>query len=123
MQKSHLSGINILRICEADRDSINATESNRPGHGRLLGNFYSRSGQKLEVFLNGFVKDGGLGPTAVAMRVKSRISDGRQRATNLYKFEKIIYTEEEMKKQRKDLKRLIHYAKSVACGEHIPELM
>ena len=123
MQKSHFSGINIFRPCEADRDSTNATESNRPGHGRLLGNFYSRTGQKLEVLLNGIVKDGDLGPSAVAKRAKSRIDSGRQRGTDLYKPGEIIYTEKEVKKQRKDLKKLIHYAKSVACGEHIPGLM
>ena len=75
------------------------------------------------MFLNGIVKDGDLGPSAVAERAKSRIDSGRQRGTDLYKPGEIIYTENEVKKQRKYLKKLIHYAKSVARKEYIPELM
>lgn len=98
--------VHILEI-----DSADATDSDLPGHGRVLGNFYSYTGRRLMQIVNGLAGKSGLGPSAIAMRIKNRVHWGRGRGYNL----KIIYTEKEEDEQKKDLKRLIHYAKSVHC--------
>ena len=101
-----------LEIVEIE--SSNATESNRPGTGRVLGNIYERFGRRVESFLNGVAERMDLGPRAISVRINNRAVLGRQRAVSLGDLQRIAYTEEEARHQKKDLKKLIRHTKFVA---------
>lgn len=92
----HPEGVDIVSI-----ESANATESDRPGPGRILGNVYSRLGRRVEVVLNDLARRRGLGPEAVALRVKNRLETAPGEAAH--------YIDKERAKQSKDLKKLIRY--------------
>lgn len=89
--------------------SSNMTEDDRPGPGRILGNVYSSLGRQLESLLNSFAERRGLGPEAVAHRVRRREED----LFNRRRLERppTNYTKEEAVQQRKDVKKLVRYAK------------
>ena len=89
------------------------TESDLPGAGRVLGNVFSHIGQRLEALLNGIAERKGLGPSAIIERVERRVQVRQWRSRALEKGHEILYTEQELNDQRKDLRRLIHYAKLV----------
>ena len=94
-----------------EHESTNATESDLPGPGRTLGKVYKNIGRRLEEFLNDLAERKGLGPSAVAIRIKNRVDEGRRQAINLKRYGQVLYTEKEMADQRKDLKKLIRHAK------------
>lgn len=77
-----------------------ATASDLPGPGRLLGNFYSWLGNKLENAINSIAEKRGHGPMAIEDRI--RLNDCFDRPTLEPKDEK---------KLMKDLKRLVAYAR------------
>lgn len=112
---------------QVDSDSTNATDSDRPGLGRVVGNVYSRLGHQLEGFLNGVAVRNGVGPSPVIRRIVNRVEEARRRTRHSgrdvgdtqnegeYQQEVIVYTEKEERGQRKDIKKLIRYAKFVLC--------
>ena len=58
----------LWEVCSAT--DTNETADNLPGHGRLLGNFYSRVGRKLEAKLGHDANRMGLGPPAIARKIR-----------------------------------------------------
>ena len=102
-----------IQNCEVNHDSTNATESDRPGAGRVLGKVFSRVGQTLEAFMNGLAERNGLGPSAVVERIETRRKRCRKRTFSLKEVHQIKYSEEGEKNQQRDLKRLIRYTKSM----------
>ena len=113
------------RIYPADIDiveveSLNATESDLPGPGRVLGNLYARCGQIMEKCLNCLAERFVLGPPAVIERIEGRLYQGRLRVRDLDNDGRVIYIiGKEENDQRKDLKRLIRYAQSVICHYYV----
>ena len=64
---------------ESDRSTIstNATESDRPGPGRLIDNLYSRAGRLLEDFVGRIAHQCGYGPHAVFLRLTVPLEQSR----------------------------------------------
>ena len=58
----------LWEVCSAT-DSTE-TADNLPGHGRLLGNFYSFVGRKLDAKLGHAADRMGLGPPAIARKIR-----------------------------------------------------
>lgn len=87
--------------------SSNITEDNRPGPGRILGNVYSSLGRRLEGFLNSLAERQGLGPEAVALRIRQREYDTRDRRQG----PSAKYSRKEAAEQQKDIRKLVRYAK------------
>lgn len=120
-----MSDFNLRRVCPPDVvffdvHSRNETESDRPGHGRLLGNLYSRCGRLVEASLNSLAKKTNIGPSAVVRRVKNRVLRGERRARELDIWDgRVMYRGKEANDQRKDLKKLVHYARSVTHHQHV----
>ena len=112
------------RIYPADIDiveveSLNATDSDLPGPGRVLGNLYARCGQVMEKRLNCLAERFALGPSAVIERIEGRFYQGQLRVRDLDSDGRVIYFGKEENDLRKDLKRLIRYAQSVICHYYV----
>lgn len=115
---------NWRRIYPADIDiveveSLNATLSDLPGPGRVLGNLYARCGQMMEKRLSCLAERFALGPPAVIERIEGRLYQGRLRVHDFDSDGRVIYIGKEENDQRKDLKRLIRYAQLVICRYHV----
>ena len=99
-------------------DSSNDTESDIPGHGRLLGRLYKNLGRHVESFVNRVAVRYEAGPTVVAIRVKNRAELARKRARYLQDYTgHFVYVDKEEAVQRKDLKKLIGYTKLISSLE------
>lgn len=101
---AHRDNANTLSVI-----SPNETQSDLPGAGRTLGRVYGRLGVSLEEVSNYLANKNGMGPIAVAQKVRHREWD-RIGGTNIPERE---YTWWEVRQQRRDVKKLINYAKYV----------
>lgn len=102
--------------CDIELSSLvssNATEDDRPGPGRILGNIYSGLGRRLEELFNSLAERRGYGPRAVAIRVRERNTNWLRRADHLG-YPPVQYTRETAHVQRKDISKLIRYSRCVA---------
>ena len=89
----------LWEVCSAT--DTNETADNLPGHGRLLGNFYSLVGRKLEAKL-GHAADGmGLGPPAIAKKIRRIVIEDE---------DGYIWNSQYKKAERK-CKQLVRYVK------------
>lgn len=92
--------------------SSNITADNLPGPGRILGNIYRNLGKRLEGYLNSFAESRGSGPRAVALRIRERDSPRELRFRHILHKLPVTYTRDsEEAEQRKDIKKLVQYAK------------
>lgn len=88
--------------------STNITASDLPGPGRVLGNVLSNLGRRLEQALGCLAARNGYGPQNVASRIQKLDYacwrwEGDERVFR--------YSNDDAKRQRKDIKRLIGYAR------------
>lgn len=92
--------------------SLNITKDNLPGPGRILGNGYNSLGRRLEGCLNWLAERRGSGPKAVLLRVLER-EKVRCRREDYHSNLSVPYTQKEAANQRKDVNKLIRYARYV----------
>lgn len=92
--------------------SSNATMSNLPGPGRVLGNMYSRLGAPLTHTFNRLAEWRRLGPRMVAVRIVNRHNQEKDLKRRSYRNWKSApkYTKKEVSEQKKDIKKLIRYS-------------
>lgn len=96
-------------------ESTNETESDIPGHGRLLGKAYQIIGKRVESISSRIASRCGLGPNAVAIRIRKRATQAQSRAWDTWGLHacngRILYADKEEKSQKKDLKKLVNYTR------------
>ena len=105
-----------IELWELDQSS-HETERDIPGHGRLLGKAYQAIGKRVESISGRIAARCGFGPNAVAIRISRRANQAQKRAWDLWGFMhangRILYDAKEEESQKKDVKRLVRYTKSV----------
>ena len=100
---------NDVELLSLESPSSNATASDIPGPGRVLGNVFSFLGKRLERAMESFAMRRGYGPQNVARRIRERLDT--YQPWHHRSLENIqISRNYDKKNLEKDLRQLIRYA-------------
>lgn len=94
-------------VAIASIESSNATKSDLPGHGRIIGNAISSLGKWVELRLNGLAERRGLGPDLLTLAIINRENELQLRR-HMIEGESVDFMKEDIK-QHEDVKKLIRY--------------
>ncbi|KLO08842.1 hypothetical protein SCHPADRAFT_1000667 [Schizopora paradoxa] len=104
-----------LELTRADSISTissNATASNLPGAGRVVGNVFETLGRRLESIINRVATDRGLGPLAVAQDIRKLRRHDETTFVQRYTAPSRQLSKQEAKALKKRCEKLLKYAKA-----------